>query len=77
MSNDPFDAAVIGGGVMGSATALRLARGGMRVVLFERQGLCMEASGVNAGSLSSMIKRAILIPHAMRAMRCGRIPRST
>lgn len=43
MSNDPFDAAVIGGGVMGSATALRLARGGMRVVLFERQGLCMEA----------------------------------
>ena len=25
------------------ATALRLARGGMRVVQFERQGLCMEA----------------------------------
>ena len=43
MSNDPFDAAVIGGGVMGSAMALRLARGGKRVVLFERQGLCMEA----------------------------------
>ena len=66
MSSDPYDAAVIGGGVMGSATALHLARGGMRVVLFERRGLCMEASGVNAGSLSPMIKRAILIPHALR-----------
>ncbi len=66
MSTEPFDAAVIGGGVMGSATALRLAQGGMRVVVFERRGLCMEASGVNAGSLSPMIKRAILIPHAMR-----------
>ena len=62
MSNDPFDVAVMLGSVVGSATALRLAWGGMRVVLFERQGLCMEASEVNAGSLSSMIKRAILIP---------------
>ena len=61
-----YDAAVIGGGVMGCSTALRLALGGMRVVLFERQGLCAEASGVNAGSLSPMIKRAVLIPYAMK-----------
>ncbi|MDA0675063.1 MAG: FAD-binding oxidoreductase [Proteobacteria bacterium] len=67
MTSAPFDAAVIGGGVMGCSTALQLARGGMRVILFERGGLCMEASGVNAGSLSPMIKRSMLIPHAMRS----------
>ena len=48
---DDFDVAVIGGGIMGCATALNLARGGMRTVLLERRGLCMEASGVNAGTL--------------------------
>jgi sarcosine oxidase subunit beta len=50
--SETFDVAVIGGGVVGSATALNLARGGMRVVLVERRGLCMEASGVNAGTLT-------------------------
>ncbi len=49
---DTFDVAVIGGGVMGCTTALWLARGGMRTALVERGGLCMAASGVNAGTLS-------------------------
>src|SRR6185436_6178469 len=49
---DDFDMAVIGGGIMGCATALNLARGGMRTVLLDRRGLCMEASGVNAGTLT-------------------------
>jgi glycine/D-amino acid oxidase-like deaminating enzyme len=47
-----FDVAVIGGGAVGSATALNLARNGMKTVLIERRGLCMEASGVNAGTLT-------------------------
>jgi len=47
-----FDVAVIGGGIMGCSTALNLAGGGMRTVLLERRGLCMEASGVNAGTLT-------------------------
>ncbi|MEX2644275.1 MAG: FAD-binding oxidoreductase [Acetobacterales bacterium] len=64
---DSFDTAVIGGGLMGCGTALRLARGGRRVVVLERRGLCMEASGVNAGSLSPMIKRAALMPYALRS----------
>ncbi|MGH9350394.1 MAG: NAD(P)/FAD-dependent oxidoreductase [Vicinamibacterales bacterium] len=61
-----YDAAVIGGGIMGCATALHLAENGMRVVVFERRSLCMEASGVNPGTLSLQIKRAALVPYALR-----------
>jgi len=60
-----FDAAIIGGGVMGCTTTLFLARGGMRVVLLERGSLCREASGVNAGTLTMHMTRAALIPYAL------------
>ncbi len=60
------DIMVIGGGVMGCTTALRLAQGGLKVLLIEREGLCMQASGVNAGTLSVGIKRASLIQYAIR-----------
>jgi glycine/D-amino acid oxidase-like deaminating enzyme len=63
-----FDAAVIGGGVMGCATALHLARGGMRVALVERGGLCTEASGRNAGTLTPMFPAPFLVPYAQRGM---------
>jgi len=62
-----FDCAVIGGGVMGCATALFLARGGMRVLLLERGPLCRQASGVNAGTLTMQMVRAALMPYALRA----------
>ncbi|MGG5822713.1 NAD(P)/FAD-dependent oxidoreductase [Falsiroseomonas sp. HW251] len=61
-----FDALVVGGGVMGAGTALALARGGMRVMLLDRKGLGTGASGVNAGTLSLQIKRASLVPYALR-----------
>ncbi|WP_137178515.1 FAD-binding oxidoreductase [Roseomonas sp. AR75] len=61
-----YDALVIGGGVMGAGTALGLARGGMRVLLLDRKGLGTGASGVNAGTLSLQIKRAALVPYALR-----------
>lgn len=61
-----YDAAIIGGGIMGCTTGLHLARAGMRVIVVERRGLCMEASGVNAGTLSMQIKRAALVPYALR-----------
>ena len=64
-SGRPFDVAVIGGGVMGCTVALFLARGGMRVALIERDGLCRSASGVNAGTLTLHMTRAALIPYAM------------
>ena len=63
-----YDAAVIGGGVLGCATALHLARGGMRVALLERAGLCAAASGVNAGTLSMhFFRRLELVPYALSA----------
>ncbi len=62
-----FDCAVVGAGVMGCATALFLARGGMRVVLLDRGPLCRQASGVNAGTLTMQMTRAALIPYALRA----------
>lgn len=65
----PYDAIVIGGGVMGCSTALHLAHGGMRVAVVDRGPLCREASGVNAGTLTLHMTRAALIPYAMRAWR--------
>jgi glycine/D-amino acid oxidase-like deaminating enzyme len=60
-----FEYAVVGGGVMGCSTALPLARAGHEVVVFDRRGLGMEASGRNAGSLSPMIKKAEMVAHAI------------
>jgi len=62
----PFDLAVVGGGVMGCAAALRAAAGGMRVVLIEQAALGSGASGVNAGTLSLQIKRLKLMPYALQ-----------
>jgi glycine oxidase len=47
-----FDAAIAGGGVIGGAIALELARAGMRVALFDRQQPGREASWASAGILS-------------------------
>ncbi len=66
MSDAAFDVAVLGGGVMGCSTALHLVEGGMRVAVLERRRLCVAASGVNAGTLSLQIKRAALVPYALR-----------
>lgn len=61
-----YDVAVIGAGVMGASTALFLARGGMRCALIDRRGICSEASGVNAGTLTLNMTRAALIPYALK-----------
>ena len=60
------DIVTIGGGLMGSVTSWHLAQAGMDVALVERRGLGMGASGVNAGTLSIQIKRAALIPYALK-----------
>jgi glycine oxidase len=47
-----FDAAIAGGGVIGSAIALELARAGLRVAVLDRQQPGQEASWASAGIIS-------------------------
>src|SRR3981189_879050 len=47
-----FDAAIAGGGVIGGAIAMELARDGLRVAVFDRQQPGQEASWASAGILS-------------------------
>jgi glycine/D-amino acid oxidase-like deaminating enzyme len=49
------DVAIIGGGLVGCATAYYLAAGGVNVALLERTEVNREASGTNAGSLHLQI----------------------
>ncbi len=61
-----YDIAIIGGGIMGCSTALRVAQGGMRVIVLDQGDLGQGASGVNAGTLSLQIKRVRLMPYALK-----------
>ena len=61
-----YDMAVIGGGIMGCATALRIAESGMRAVILDQGDLGQGASGSNAGTLSLQIKRVKLMPYALK-----------
>ena len=61
MGPDPrlaTDVLIIGGGILGCATASYLARRGIDVLLVERSALNREASGTNAGSLHIQIHAA-------------------
>ena len=60
------DIAVIGGGIMGCAAALRMAEGGLRPIVLDQGDLGQGASGVNAGTLSLQIKRVKLMPYALK-----------
>jgi len=61
-----YDIAIIGGGIMGCAAALRMAEGGMVPIVLDQGGLGQGASGVNAGTLSLQIKRVKLMPYALK-----------
>jgi glycine/D-amino acid oxidase-like deaminating enzyme len=61
-----YDIAIIGGGIMGCSTALRVAAGGMRAIVLDHGDLGQGASGVNAGTLSLQIKRVKLMPYALK-----------
>ena len=61
-----YDIAIIGGGIMGCATALRVAEGGMSAIVLDQGDIGQGASGVNAGTLSLQIKRVKLMPYALK-----------
>ncbi len=71
-----YDVAIIGAGLMGATTALFLARGGMRCLLIDRNGICAGASGVNAGTLTMQMTRAALIPYALKGWEMWTDPQS-
>ena len=70
--SDGYDAAVIGGGVMGCLVALHLALGGIRAVVLERGSLCREASGVNVGTLTLQFAEAAAVPYLRRGQELWR-----
>ena len=61
-----FDVAIVGGGLLGSVTALKLAEGGMRAVVIERGALCGGASGVNAGTITLQFVEPEAVPYARK-----------
>lgn len=64
--NNAYDIAIIGGGIMGCAAALRISESGMRAIVLDQGDLGQGASGVNAGTLSLQIKRVKLMPYALK-----------
>jgi glycine/D-amino acid oxidase-like deaminating enzyme len=60
VTQPPSDVAVIGGGIVGVATAAFLAEAGLRVVLYEREGLAAGASGANSGVIQHPFDRALV-----------------
>lgn len=64
------DTAVIGAGICGASVALRLAERGHTVAILDRRGICMEASGVNAGTISALWVKPYLLPYAIEGLRC-------
>ncbi|NKM27734.1 NAD(P)/FAD-dependent oxidoreductase [Rhizobium laguerreae] len=61
-----YDIAIVGGGIMGCASALRMAEGGMQPIVLDQGDLGQGASGANAGTLSLQIKRVRLMPYALK-----------
>lgn len=62
-----FDVVVVGGGLVGSWTALELARRGRRVALVEKGVVGAQSSGVNFGSLRLQGRYPAQYPLSMRA----------
>ncbi len=61
------DAIIIGGGLIGSSTALHLALKGLRVIVLEKDSPGRHASGVNAGGLRRLNRHPAEIPLAVEA----------
>jgi len=63
------DVLIIGGGLMGSATALYLGRRGVRSMVLEKDHAGRHASGVNAGGLRKLNRHPAELPLTVEAAR--------
>jgi sarcosine oxidase subunit beta len=66
------DALIIGGGLMGSSTALQLSLRGLRCIVLEKESPGRHASGVNAGGLRQLNRHPAEIPLSAEAARMWR-----
>ncbi len=66
------DVVIIGGGLMGSSTALQLAMAGQKVIVLEKNSPGRHASGVNAGGLRRLNRDPAEIPLAVAAAQMWR-----
>ena len=62
-----WDVLIIGGGLMGSSTALQLTMKGLKVMVVEKNSPGRHASGVNAGGLRRLNRHSAEIPLAVVA----------
>lgn len=69
MSNLSFDVAIIGGGIMGAATAYYLSRAGVSVGLFEKGRIGGEQSSRNWGAVRQQQRHPAEIPLMMESVR--------
>lgn len=67
MTAQRYDAAILGGGIVGASAALELARSGLRVLLVERGRCGAGASGVNYGGVRRQGRPPEQIPLSLRA----------
>lgn len=68
MSKERFDIGIIGGGIIGTAIALNLARAGEEVVLWEKSTIGSEASGRNGGGVRQQNRHPAELPLAIRSV---------
>lgn len=66
------DVIIIGGGLMGSSTALQLAMRGMHCTIVEKESPGRHASGVNAGGLRQLNRNPAEIPLTVEAAKMWR-----
>lgn len=65
---DTADVVIIGGGIVGCATAYHLAKRGVRVVLLEKDDIAQEASGRNRGNVRLQLRSRLELPIALEAI---------